>query len=60
MSLPETPPEQDEDDAAELLEDLEHLQLTLPEAFFLIWALDCLTVLDPKSVSMIRTSLHKC
>lgn len=50
VSLPETPPEQDEDDAAELLEDLEHLQLTLPEAFFLIWALDCLTVLDPKSL----------
>lgn len=38
----------DEDD--NLLEDVEHLQLTLPEAFFLCWALDCLTVLDPKSV----------
>lgn len=38
----------DEDDI--LLEDVEHLQLTLPEAFFLCWALDCLTVLDPKSV----------
>ncbi|KAJ7576867.1 hypothetical protein C8J56DRAFT_373085 [Mycena floridula] len=28
-------------------EDVEHLQLTLQEAFFLIWSLDCLTVLDP-------------
>ncbi|EIM80475.1 uncharacterized protein STEHIDRAFT_68228 [Stereum hirsutum FP-91666 SS1] len=38
----------DEDEAP--LEDVEHLQLTLPEAFFLCWALDCLTVLDPKSM----------
>ncbi|KAF7370840.1 tRNA-splicing endonuclease subunit Sen2 [Mycena sanguinolenta] len=28
-------------------EDLEHLQLTLPEAFFLMWNLNCLTVEDP-------------
>ncbi|KAG7443651.1 uncharacterized protein BT62DRAFT_934886 [Guyanagaster necrorhizus] len=31
----------------EELEDVEHLQLTLPEAFFLIWNFDCLTVLNP-------------
>ncbi|KAK0202846.1 tRNA-intron endonuclease [Desarmillaria ectypa] len=31
----------------EELEDLEHLQLTLPEAFFLVWNFDCLTVLNP-------------
>lgn len=41
----------DEDEAP--LEDVEHLQLTLPEAFFLCWALDCLTVLDPKSVCFL-------
>ena len=29
--------------------DVEHLQLTLQEAFFLLWTLDCLTVLDPAS-----------
>ncbi|KXN81536.1 putative tRNA-splicing endonuclease subunit sen2 [Leucoagaricus sp. SymC.cos] len=29
------------------LADVEHLQLTLQEAFFLLWTLDCLTVLDP-------------
>jgi tRNA-splicing endonuclease subunit Sen2 len=31
-------------------EDLEHLQLTLPEAFFLLWNLNCLTVTDPHTV----------
>ena len=34
----------------EKLEDFEHLQLTLSEAFFLSWALDCLTILDPTTV----------
>ncbi|KAA1468778.1 hypothetical protein DENSPDRAFT_794957 [Dentipellis sp. KUC8613] len=43
-------PVQEEDLDPEPLEDLEHLQLTLPEAFFLAWALDCLTVLDPKTM----------
>lgn len=45
----------DEDEAP--LEDVEHLQLTLPEAFFLCWALDCLTVLDPKSVCFLSRCL---
>ncbi|KZP26624.1 hypothetical protein FIBSPDRAFT_819308 [Athelia psychrophila] len=36
-----------EEEDEEPLEDVEHLQLTLPEAFFLLWNLDCLTVLDP-------------
>ena len=51
--LPEEPPEGDGDDVdeeLEPLEDVEHLQLTLQEAFFLIWNLDCLTVLDPHTV----------
>lgn len=32
-------------------ENMEHLQLTLQEAFFLSWGLDCLQVLEPESVS---------
>ncbi|KAJ6581226.1 hypothetical protein B0H19DRAFT_1251454 [Mycena capillaripes] len=32
-------------------EDLEHLQLTLPEAFFLLWNIDCLAVSDPHTVA---------
>ncbi|OBZ73490.1 putative tRNA-splicing endonuclease subunit sen2 [Grifola frondosa] len=35
------------------LEDIEHLQLTLQEAFFLIWNLDCLSVVDPATVAII-------
>lgn len=38
----------------EPIEDVEHLQLTLPEAFFLIWNFDCLTVLDPSNVSPLH------
>lgn len=46
-----SPPEdaEDGDDAPEV-EDLEHLQLTLQEAFFLAWSFGCLSVLDPKTV----------
>ncbi|KAJ4494879.1 hypothetical protein C8J55DRAFT_539702 [Lentinula edodes] len=33
----------------EILEDMEHLQLTLPEAFFLAWNFDCLNILDPET-----------
>ncbi|KAF4610523.1 hypothetical protein D9613_006748 [Agrocybe pediades] len=40
------PPLEDEEE----LEDVEHLQLTLQEAFFLLWNLDCLTVLNPNSM----------
>jgi tRNA-splicing endonuclease subunit Sen2 len=49
---PVTPVEENEEPLEEEpLEDVEHLQLTLQEAFFLIWNLDCLTVLDPHTVS---------
>lgn len=41
----------------EPLEDVEHLQLTLPEAFFLLWNIDCLTVHDPNTVP---TFYHIC
>jgi len=32
------------------IENVEHLQLTLPEAFFLLWNLDCLAVINPDTV----------
>jgi tRNA-splicing endonuclease subunit Sen2 len=53
-SQPE-PLERLDDNSAEnedLPQDVEHLQLTLSEAFFLSWNLDCLTILDPQSVSV--------
>ncbi|KAH0582964.1 hypothetical protein H2248_010859 [Termitomyces sp. 'cryptogamus'] len=47
--IPDTPLPEEDVEPAELepLVDVEHLQLTLQEAFFLAWGLDCLTVLDP-------------
>lgn len=50
---PDTPvtPHDDVPEDEEPPEDLEHLQLTLPEAFFLLWNLDCLTVADPHTAS---------
>lgn len=52
-SMPETPQEDGHLDDEEPLVDVEHLQLTLQEAFFLLWNLDCLTVLDPNSVRFL-------
>lgn len=54
--LPEYPPEDDVGEEPEPVEidNVEHLQLTLPEAFFLIWTLDCLTVLDPHTVLSVE------
>ncbi|KAG2011385.1 tRNA-intron endonuclease [Coprinopsis cinerea AmutBmut pab1-1] len=34
----------------EELKNVEHLQITLQEAFFLLWNMDCLTVLDPNTL----------
>ena len=36
--------------AESLEEDMEHMQLTLAEALFLTWALDCLTICHPHTV----------
>ncbi|KAF8196710.1 hypothetical protein K438DRAFT_1825444 [Mycena galopus ATCC 62051] len=47
----EVPPVEDEEPP----EDLEHLQLTLPEAFFLMWNLNCLTVEDPLTNELMTT-----
>jgi tRNA-splicing endonuclease subunit Sen2 len=50
-TLPPSEPSLEETDLdAEPPEDMEHLQLTLPEAFFLSWALDCLSICHPKTV----------
>lgn len=35
------------------LEDMEHLQLTLQEAYFLSWGLGCLKIIDPDNVRTI-------
>ena len=32
--------------------DVEHLQLTTQEAFFLIWCFDCLSILNPHTVCL--------
>ncbi|KAG9046610.1 tRNA splicing endonuclease subunit sen2 [Tulasnella sp. UAMH 9824] len=37
------------------IQEMEHLQLTLPEAFFLAWALGCLRVLDPATNAYFST-----
>lgn len=38
--------EVEKDEIEQDMEDMEHLQLTLAEAFFLAWNFDCLTILD--------------
>jgi tRNA-splicing endonuclease subunit Sen2 len=48
--IPDEEIEQREECEEEPLEDVEHLQLTLQEAFFLSWNLDCLTILNPTTV----------
>ncbi|KAL5531661.1 hypothetical protein ACEPAG_4538 [Sanghuangporus baumii] len=45
----EQPRPEEDNKLYEEIEDMEHLQLTLQEAFFLIWTMDCLTLLDPAS-----------
>lgn len=42
----DTDEDEDEDDQ-EPIENVEHLQLTLQEAFFLLWNLDCLSIQSP-------------
>ncbi|KAF5355313.1 hypothetical protein D9758_006015 [Tetrapyrgos nigripes] len=41
--------EEKRENEEETLEDVEHLQLTLFEAFFLSWTLDCLDILHPET-----------
>ena len=44
---------EDFDEESNTIADVEHLQLTLQEAFFLIWCFDCLSILDPQTVCFI-------
>jgi tRNA-splicing endonuclease subunit Sen2 len=59
-SMPEPPVTPTDEEAGDLvdeapLEDVEHLQLTLQEAFFLLWNLNCLSVLDPQTVCSVHS-----
>lgn len=61
--VPESASLLEEGEEEEPLVDVEHLQLTLQEAFFLLWSIDCLTILDPERVRLahytyLRTYLH--
>lgn len=49
--------QEETDLSVEPLDDMEHMQLTLAEAFFLTWALDCLTICHPETV---RPTAHLC
>lgn len=40
------------------LEDMEHLQLTFAEAWFLLWTMDCLTILDAQTVAYESLFFH--
>ncbi|KAG6381574.1 hypothetical protein JVT61DRAFT_168 [Boletus reticuloceps] len=42
--------EDDGEDDEEPIENVEHLQLTLQEAFFLLWNLDCLSISNPDNI----------
>ncbi|KDQ19180.1 hypothetical protein BOTBODRAFT_127095 [Botryobasidium botryosum FD-172 SS1] len=44
------------DDAITPPEDMEHLQLTLQEAFFLAWSVGCLNIIDPTTNESIAPS----
>lgn len=48
-ATPAAEPQPAEEKVEVEVEDMEHLQLTLQEAFFLSWALDCLSILDPST-----------
>jgi tRNA-splicing endonuclease subunit Sen2 len=52
--------QEETDLSAEPLEDMEHMQLTLAEAFFLTWALDCLTIYHPKTVRLRACACSVC
>jgi tRNA-splicing endonuclease subunit Sen2 len=49
-TLPRDKPEENWNRELDDVVDVEHLQLTPQEAFFLIWCFDCLSVLDPHTV----------
>lgn len=56
--IKEIPGESSEEPVSEpaVVEQMEHLQLTLQEAFFLSWSLGCLRVLNPETVCFMAPS----
>lgn len=52
--------QEETDLSAEPLEDMEHMQLALAEAFFLTWALDCLTIHHPRTVRLRACACAMC
>lgn len=52
LAIPQSNLEQEDDPDGGLgaIVDVEHLQLTPQEAFFLIWCFDCLSILNPHTV----------
>jgi tRNA-splicing endonuclease subunit Sen2 len=56
-SPPPEPIQMAPDPDTEPLEDQEHMQLTLAEAFFLTWALGCLNIYHPKTVRKHHTRI---
>ncbi|KIJ62045.1 hypothetical protein HYDPIDRAFT_176783 [Hydnomerulius pinastri MD-312] len=53
---PEDTDDDEDDDEEEPIQNIEHLQLTLQEAFFLLWNLDCLSVLNPDTDTPLTLS----
>ncbi|KAI5999509.1 hypothetical protein EDD15DRAFT_2386336 [Pisolithus albus] len=51
---------EDEDDNDVPIENVEHLQLTLSEAFFLLWSLDCLSVTHPETGNALSLTQIWC
>lgn len=60
-SVPKVEPEDKDQEQKEPIEveDLEHLQLNLEEAFFLSWAVGCLSVINPATVHAIHSWCDK-
>ncbi|KAF9221369.1 hypothetical protein BS17DRAFT_263713 [Gyrodon lividus] len=52
----ESDDEDDDEDEEETIENVEHLQLTLQEAFFLLWNFDCLSVFNPETGDTLTLS----
>lgn len=59
QGAPDVEREEDEDEDM-AIENVEHLQLTLPEAFFLLWNLDCLSVMNPDTGDPLTLSQIWC
>jgi tRNA-splicing endonuclease subunit Sen2 len=50
----------DDEEEEEEVPNIERLQLTLQEAFFLIWSFDCLSIINPNTVSVHTSRDETC